>query len=59
MDNSLLDVRDITHKYIVVGESKKFSAIYLALRGSPGIKTVFAISPLFAEFDTVPIKISP
>ena len=30
------------------GFSRKFSAINFALKGSPGIRTVFAISPSFA-----------
>ncbi len=31
-----------------LGFSRKFSAIYLARKGSPGIRTVFAMSPAFA-----------
>ena len=39
MDNSLLDVRDINHKYIVVGRKKKRSSVIGVLHGNKNTLT--------------------
>ena len=39
MDNSLLDVRDINHKYIVVGRKKKRNSVIGVLHGNKNTLT--------------------